>query len=226
MDSKIRLSKSDAAYLALRKKIPDFTLAPGQNISINRLSDELRFSQTPLREALFALKKDGFVIKNRNESFSVTHLDQDYIKNLFEYGMMLYDQRISKGGPIDHYFETIKASSVLENATNTVNLDLFYECAQISAENQLISKQLEIFRCKSASVRRAIQQVDNELYSFIYQEPFIIDDKRGEATKILKAVHARKNISSNRIATAVLIYSSNKGHRCNTSVFLLPEVQK
>ena len=55
------LTKTDAAYLALREAIVQGKYVPGERLTVSKLEDELRLSPTPIREALRLLQAHGYV---------------------------------------------------------------------------------------------------------------------------------------------------------------------
>lgn len=76
---------SDRAYEMLRAQIIDHRLAPGQRLTMERLSALLDVSHTPIREALNRLVSERLVSVEAYKGFRVTDLlDEDELRQLFD----------------------------------------------------------------------------------------------------------------------------------------------
>lgn len=53
--------QSDQAYHLLRQQILTFDLVPGQKISETKLTADLPYGRTPIREAILQLKSEGLL---------------------------------------------------------------------------------------------------------------------------------------------------------------------
>lgn len=76
-------SKAAAAYERLRHEIRTGELAPGERVTLHRLSEQLGMSLTPVREALNKLASEGFVVHRRHHGtriaeFSSARMEQTY----------------------------------------------------------------------------------------------------------------------------------------------------
>lgn len=67
-------SLADETYDAIRAKILDHEISPGEHVGIDELARELAVSQTPIREALARLESDGLVIKIPLRGYEATDL--------------------------------------------------------------------------------------------------------------------------------------------------------
>lgn len=65
---------SEMAYDALKDRIIELELAPGTKLNLDRLSQEFRISQTPIREALTRLVAENLVCMEPFKGFSVEPL--------------------------------------------------------------------------------------------------------------------------------------------------------
>lgn len=76
---------SDRAYEMLRAQIIDHRLAPGQRLTMERLSALLDVSHTPIREALNRLVTERLVSVEPYKGFRVTDLlDENELRQLFD----------------------------------------------------------------------------------------------------------------------------------------------
>jgi len=67
-------SLADETYDAIRARILDHEISPGEHVGIDELARELAVSQTPIREALARLESDGLVIKIPLRGYEATDL--------------------------------------------------------------------------------------------------------------------------------------------------------
>ena len=134
-------SRNEQVYGHLRALIVSGELEPGSKIVVDRLARELGVSHIPIREALSQLEADGFVEKTAYVGASVTELEADAIRELFELLAALEtisakaaSQRIGEGALRD------LGALVLQMDAHTNDPDLW------SAEN----KRLHEFICEQA----------------------------------------------------------------------------
>jgi len=66
----------DEAYLSIKEGILAGEISPGERISIGRLLKEVRFSPTPIREALLKLEQEGFVSRLPKGGFIVSQFTE------------------------------------------------------------------------------------------------------------------------------------------------------
>lgn len=77
-------SKKSIVYEALKKRIINHSLRPGEPLSEAILSKDLKISKTPVREALHQLERDGFVENVPGRGFFVSRISFQDVKELFE----------------------------------------------------------------------------------------------------------------------------------------------
>lgn len=77
-----QLSEEVAAHL--RQAILSGVLVPGQSVKAESVGEELEVSATPVREALQALRVEGFLRLVPRKGFTVAHLDATDILDIFE----------------------------------------------------------------------------------------------------------------------------------------------
>lgn len=79
----------DSAYAEIKRRIITLEVKPGQRINDYELSEELAFSRTPVREAIFLLAAEGLVDIRSKAGFIVRPLDLLDIAHLFEAHLVL-----------------------------------------------------------------------------------------------------------------------------------------
>ncbi|HET8588874.1 MAG TPA: GntR family transcriptional regulator [Nakamurella sp.] len=72
------------AYDELRGRILDGRLAPGSKIIVRVLSEDLGLSPTPIKNALAALEREGFLVTVAYRGYSVPHTDPDAVAQAFQ----------------------------------------------------------------------------------------------------------------------------------------------
>lgn len=82
-------SMAQAAYLAIREGIIHGTHRPGSRLRERELSDELRMSRIPVREALRQLELEGFVVASPNRGAVVGQLTLKDVAELFDVRLSL-----------------------------------------------------------------------------------------------------------------------------------------
>ncbi len=73
----------DDVQIALREMISSGKLYPGQRLKEVSLAETLGVGRTPVREALLALEKDGFVISETNKGCSVVSMTAARIREAY-----------------------------------------------------------------------------------------------------------------------------------------------
>ncbi|MGH6859073.1 MAG: GntR family transcriptional regulator [Phyllobacterium sp.] len=74
--------KSDGLYAALRSRILNGELRPGQSLRLRSLAQQLGSSATPMREALNRLHAESFVTAEANKGFRVATMTLDELEDL------------------------------------------------------------------------------------------------------------------------------------------------
>jgi len=72
------------AYEQLRQRIVDGRLAPGSRVVVRPLCAELGLSPTPIRAALSALEREGFLVSTAHRGYTVPQMSLETVRNIFE----------------------------------------------------------------------------------------------------------------------------------------------
>lgn len=96
-----KTSLKHQTYEIIKKKILTQSYKLGEKINIDSLARELNISNSPIREALNMLEKDGFVVTNPNAGIKVVDLSQEEILELNQTIQILliggYDLCVAQG---------------------------------------------------------------------------------------------------------------------------------
>jgi DNA-binding GntR family transcriptional regulator len=79
-----RSSLSSMAYRELRRAILSGRLAPGSHVTVRPLCEEFGLSATPVKAALTALEREGFLVLHPHRGFFVPEVDRDDMRELYE----------------------------------------------------------------------------------------------------------------------------------------------
>jgi DNA-binding GntR family transcriptional regulator len=90
----------DRIYEILLGQIIEGAFAPGARLVESRLAEGLGVSRTPVREALFRLHQEGFVLTSVGRGFSVKPLDEEEARELFPILSTLEGLALSLAGPL------------------------------------------------------------------------------------------------------------------------------
>ena len=79
-----RSTLSSMAYGELRRAILSGRLAPGSHVSVRPLCEEFGLSATPVKAALTALEREGFLVLHPHRGFFVPEVDREDMRELYE----------------------------------------------------------------------------------------------------------------------------------------------
>jgi DNA-binding GntR family transcriptional regulator len=80
---------ADRAYQAIKRRVIELNLAPGETFSETQLATELAFSKTPVREALARLRREGLVEVTARSGYRATPVTLQDARDLFAVRMLL-----------------------------------------------------------------------------------------------------------------------------------------
>jgi DNA-binding GntR family transcriptional regulator len=84
-----RANLAAQTYAQLKEMIHDFQLLPGDRFSENEMSTRLGVSRTPVREALFRLRNEGFLDVESKTGWFVRPIDFDRLDQLYDLRVLL-----------------------------------------------------------------------------------------------------------------------------------------
>ena len=108
-----RPNLSEQVYLQLKAEMDEFRLVPGDRFSEAELSLRLGVSRTPVREALFRLRNEGFLDVEPKSGWSVRPIDFGRLEQLYDLRVILELAAVAKLcayiGPWPLALESLKA---------------------------------------------------------------------------------------------------------------------
>lgn len=85
----VRSNLAEQAYAQLKSMIHEFELLPGDRFSENEMGTRLGVSRTPVREALFRLRNEGFLDVESKAGWFVRPIDFDKLDQLYDLRVLL-----------------------------------------------------------------------------------------------------------------------------------------
>jgi DNA-binding GntR family transcriptional regulator len=82
-------SLAGSVYNAVRNDLYDFRLAPGQRFSENEIAAQLGVSRTPVREALYRLRDEGYIDVASKSGWTVRPFEFETFERLYEVRVVL-----------------------------------------------------------------------------------------------------------------------------------------
>ena len=86
------VAKSNLAatvYAQLRSDIFEFRLLPGDRFTETGVAERLNVSRTPVREALYKLERDGYILVSSRNGWNVKPFDFEAFENLYDVRVIL-----------------------------------------------------------------------------------------------------------------------------------------
>ena len=84
-----RGSLAEGVYAEIKEDILDFRLMPGQRFSENELAARIGVSRTPVREALYRLAHEGYIVVASKSGWTVRPFDFQTIEELYDVRLVL-----------------------------------------------------------------------------------------------------------------------------------------
>lgn len=95
-DSQERSNLAEQVYLRLKAELHDFKLVPGDRFSEAELGGRLGVSRTPVREALFRLRNEGFLDLESKAGWFVRPIDFGKLEQLYDLRVLLELASVSR----------------------------------------------------------------------------------------------------------------------------------
>ena len=84
-----RANLAEQTYAQLKALLHDFLLLPGERFSESEMGARLGVSRTPVREALFRLRNEGYLDVESKSGWSVKPIDFDRLDQLYDLRVLL-----------------------------------------------------------------------------------------------------------------------------------------
>jgi DNA-binding GntR family transcriptional regulator len=187
-------SVKDRVYKTIKERIISLDLKPGDVLSDRKLSEELKVSRTPVREALNLLQKENFVRQQHGRGFCVSEISLKHIEDLYDVRIVLESAALRQAAKKDVTKLVEKMEQVLRHHRNLVNnfkpKGTFLEDAEFHktfaamTENQYLFEILESIM-ERIEMLRNIEGISRERVKVAFQQHSKIFDyfKKGLYTE-------------------------------------------
>lgn len=177
-------SGHDRIYEIILDEIVSGALAPGARLVESRLAERLEVSRTPIREALFRLHQDGFVLTDSGRGFSVKQLGEREARDLFPILSTLEGLALSLAAPLLtlDVNELRKANKALAPLSGRPS-------HAIAADKRF--HELLVQRCSNTSLLEMIRTVRRRLlrYEYVYMsDETLIDVSMAQHEAIIDCI--------------------------------------
>ncbi|HSB03798.1 MAG TPA: GntR family transcriptional regulator [Thermodesulfobacteriota bacterium] len=138
---KHRPNLSEIAYEEIKEMILSGELAQGERIVLERMSEQLNLSITPIREALNKLAQDDLILVTPRSSYEVISLDTEDINDILDLREMLETFALRTAGdnltnfPVDSFRELLHKINSSGSYKKFVEADIKFHEAIIAASN-------------------------------------------------------------------------------------------
>jgi GntR family transcriptional regulator, rspAB operon transcriptional repressor len=153
MPTKETSSIKNRIYRTIKEKIISLDLKPGDVLSDRKLSEELKASRTPVREALNLLQKENYVRQQHGRGFCVSEISLKNIEDLYDVRIVLEAAALRQAAKKDVTRHVEKMEQVLRRHRDRVKnfkpKGTFFEDAEFHkafaamTENQYLFEILE-----------------------------------------------------------------------------------
>jgi DNA-binding GntR family transcriptional regulator len=91
-----RSNLAETAYTRLKAELHDFQWVPGDRFSEAEIGERLGMSRTPVREALFRLRNEGFLDVESKSGWFVKPIDFERIEQLYDLRIVLETASVAR----------------------------------------------------------------------------------------------------------------------------------
>lgn len=179
-------------YQRLKDDIFEFRLLPGDRFSESEVAERVEASRTPVRQALYRLEREGYLLVHFRSGWQVRAFDFEYFEALYDLRIVLESAALERLAELDlaasPVMQTLKATWQIEPARWLIDaqqvsaLDERFHCALVEAAGnaEMARVHLEV-----TEKIRIIRRLD-------FTEAPRIEATYREHGQILQAIFARR----------------------------------
>ena len=182
LERKYRPNLSDIAYDEIKEMILSGELAQGERIVLEKMSEKLNLSITPLREALNKLAQDDLIRVNPRSSYEVISLDSDDISDILDLREMLETFALRTMGenlgqfPVQSFRDVFAKLKGTSNHRKFVEADIkFHEAIVGLTKNQKLAKLYSYIRNPERLLMVPSARIESRMDQAIEEHQKILD---------------------------------------------------
>jgi DNA-binding GntR family transcriptional regulator len=211
-------SLSNQAYEELKNLIFEFQLLPGEMLFENQLSDLLRVSRTPLRQALQRLEHEGMLVSRPKIGWQVAQLDFETLDELYDFRVLTECYAVEvlcKSAQAQTRLQRLSSlwlvplNERLEDASKVGQLDEDFHASlvQASGNREMAKTHFEITQ-RIRIVRRLDFTKASRIHETYHEHGMvlrsILASRPSEAVRLLKAHIEQSKIEVRKITLSML----------------------
>jgi DNA-binding GntR family transcriptional regulator len=186
-----RVALAEQAYTQLKAELHDFLWLPGERASELDIASRLGMSRTPVREALFRLRNEGFLEVEAKAGWTVKPIDFARIDQIYDLRIVLETASVAR---LEHREEDPPELQALKDVWLVPVAERLTDGRQVGALDEQFHAQL-VAAAGNAEISRVHQEVTDRI-RIVRRLDFTrgdrIDATYQEHAKILRAVMQRK----------------------------------
>lgn len=193
-------SLADVVYENVKQDLYAFRMLPGDYFTEADIVTRLGVSRTPVRQALYRLEREGFVLVHLRSGWQVRPFDFERFENLYDVRIVLEQAAIERlcAWPEPHCapeFEHLKAlwlvppGERLRDGNQVARLDEAFHTTLVSAAG---NPEMAAIHLEVTDKIRIIRQLD-------FTKDYRIDATYNEHAAILRAILARRSDEARRM---------------------------
>jgi DNA-binding GntR family transcriptional regulator len=186
-------SRADDVYEQLKRDVAQFRMVPGDRFTEHEVSERLGVSRTPVRQALFRLRQEGFVEVLFRSGWRVLPFDFDQFEQLYDLRMVLETTAVHRICAGDKRADAqllaelaavwlVPAGERSNDITQVAQWDEQFHCALVAAAGN--AEMARVHRDVTDRIR-IIRRLD-------FTKQMRIDATYDEHAKILRAVQRKR----------------------------------
>jgi DNA-binding GntR family transcriptional regulator len=194
-------SLADQAYEAIKRRIFDFELMPGDRLSESELAEQIDVSRTPLRQALQRLQHEGLVEAIPKVGWLIPPLDFDTFDELYDFRVLIecYAVRAlcnsAREREVLQPLARIWKVPATERLTDPIEVGALDEAFHLHLVRSIGNRQMLRSYREITQRMRIIRRLD-------FYKPDRVSATYDEHAKILTAVQKRRDDEAQRLLRA------------------------
>ncbi|MFJ3465911.1 GntR family transcriptional regulator [Pseudomonas sp. NPDC090201] len=121
----------EGIYRQLKDDIFEFRLMPGDRFSESEVAERVQASRTPVRQALYRLEREGYLLVHFRSGWQVRAFDFKYFEELYDVRIVLETAALARLGQMD--LEGNAQIAILRETWQVSESERLQDAAQVSA---------------------------------------------------------------------------------------------
>jgi len=121
----------EGIYRQLKDDIFEFRLLPGDRFSESEVAERVQASRTPVRQALYRLEREGYLLVHFRSGWQVRAFDFNYFEELYDVRIVLETAALARLGQMD--LQANEQIAILRETWQVSESERLQDAAQVSA---------------------------------------------------------------------------------------------